>query len=218
MHSRFVAVLTGFLLLVAVTFAVTAAQAKVNYVTDHLQVTVRTGPDVSHKIIAMASSGEAVDVLQVTENGWARVRLGSGKEGWMLERFLMPDKTAAQKLAELDPQAKSMAERLDELNRANQTLADELAETRRQAQAVQVEYEKLKKASSGVLKLRKEHEALKLEYDKQAKEMKELSAENDSLKFAHNFKWFLAGAGVLIVGWFMGLALHRRKKRWTSTY
>lgn len=219
MQTRFVAALMGLPLLAALVFIAPgpAAADQTRYITDRLQVTVRTGPDLGNKIIAMATSGEKVAVLETNASGWAKIRLENGKEGWMLDRFLSVEKTAAQRLAELDPQAKGMAGRMEELDQANRALEQELTEARRQAADYRARFEKLTASSAGVIKLRKDHEALRQEYEDQTRQMKELMAENDSLSFAHNLKWFLAGAGVLVVGWFMGLALHRRKKRWSGS-
>jgi SH3 domain protein len=43
-----------------------------------------------------------------------------------------------------------------------------------------------------------------------------MTTEVDSLKFSNNLQWFLAGAGVLILGWLIGLAMGKRKKRYSS--
>ncbi len=57
------------------------------YVNDTLTITVRTGPALDRKIIALPAVGQEMEVLN-TENDWSLVRLPNGKEGWVLSRFI----------------------------------------------------------------------------------------------------------------------------------
>ncbi|MBW2602141.1 MAG: SH3 domain-containing protein, partial [Deltaproteobacteria bacterium] len=66
--------------------AATVAYGETKYVTDVFDVMVRTGPDLSHKIIAMPKSGTQIEILEMPDeqedSEWANVRLPNGKEGW----------------------------------------------------------------------------------------------------------------------------------------
>ncbi|MCB2225320.1 MAG: TIGR04211 family SH3 domain-containing protein [Desulfarculaceae bacterium] len=209
--------LAALLVLLACLAALPALAQDTLYVSDQLRITVRSGPSLSNKVVAMTETGDAVTLLGKERDGWALVRLPDGKEGWVLTRFLTKERPARLRLAELDPANKDMARRLEELHSENQRLSRELSTAQGQLAELTARHEKLQADSADVMTLKKRHKALQARYEKQDKELKELVVENKSLKFSSNLKWFLAGAGVLVIGWLMGLALHRRKKRWNSS-
>lgn len=187
------------------------------YVTDHLRITVRTGPSNDNKVLTMAQTGQKVTLLGPEKEGWVLARLPDGKEGWMLKRFLVSEPPAALRLAQMSPGQKGLGSRLADLQRENQRLTNTLNEARTAAGQLQARYNRLKTESADFLKLKEELTRLQKENAEQAAKIKELSVEKQSLEFSHDLKWFLGGAAVLVVGWFMGLALHRRKKRWESS-
>jgi len=209
--------LLPILALMAFLAAVPAAAQGILYVTDQLRITVRSGPSLSNKVVAMTKTGEKLTLLGKEQEGWALVRLPDGKEGWVLTRFLTKERPASLRLAELDPANKDMARRLEELHSDNQRLNRELSSTESKLADLTARYEKLQADAADVVALKQRHQKLQTQYDQQNSELKELVVENKSMKFSSNLKWFLAGAGVLVLGWLMGLALHRRKKRWNSS-
>jgi SH3 domain protein len=64
-----------------------AAAAQEMYVTDRLEITLRSGPGVDFKILAMIPSGTALTRLEEA-NRWARVQTADGTEGWVVTRYL----------------------------------------------------------------------------------------------------------------------------------
>ncbi|MBU4275134.1 MAG: TIGR04211 family SH3 domain-containing protein [Proteobacteria bacterium] len=185
--------------------------------TDQLRITVRSGPSTGNKVIAMAETGDKMILLGSKPDGWSLVRLPDGKEGWALTRFLQKERPAKLRLAELDPTNKDQARRLEQMHEENQSLSKNLSETEAKLAELQTRYEKLSADASDVMALKARHQKLQAQFDAQSKQNTELVVENKSMKFSSNLKWFLSGAGVLIVGWLMGLALHRRKKRWNAS-
>lgn len=204
-------------LIIFLAALVSAQEKKTMFVTDRLQVTVRTGASVENKVIHVLNSGEQVSVLQTTPAGWALVRLEDGKEGWMIARYLQDEKPATLRLKELDPKAESMVQRLEELDERNRQLSQKLARAEARVKQLGGQYLKLKEDSAGVEGLRGEYQKLKQELAKRSEHLDEMSAELESLRFGNNLKWFLAGAAVLVIGWLMGLAFGRRKRRWSSS-
>ncbi len=93
------------------------ALAETRYVSDRLEITMRSGKSTSHGIIRMLRSGTQLNVLETdNDSGYSRVRTREGKTGWVLSRFLMKgqaarDKlaTAEKKLAELELENNKMA-------------------------------------------------------------------------------------------------------------
>ncbi len=207
----------GLFLVVLGLCAAPVLAAKDMYVSDRMQITVRTGPTTENRVIEMISSGDQVTVLEESNDGWARVRTASGKEGWVLRRFLIEETPAVVRLHEFaDGQGKNLGQRLEEAKRESGEAKrlQVLAETR--AREAESALQKLQNECAEVVKLREEYGRLQEEYQQQTQEIEELSTEIESMRFSTNLKWFLAGGGVLFLGWLIGLAFGRRKKRWTS--
>ncbi|KMY68842.1 hypothetical protein AAU61_04465 [Desulfocarbo indianensis] len=187
------------------------------YVTDQLQVTVRSGPSVENKVIAVVNSGESVEVISAEQDGWVQVRSESGKDGWMIKRYLQEEMPALVKIKKMDPENKSLLGRLEELTNDNQELKKALSQAQGRTAELETSYAKLEKDAADVLNLRNSHKKLQEEYAGQAERLEALSTEVESLRLGNNLKWFLAGAGVLLVGWLIGLALGRRRRRSASS-
>lgn len=211
--TRFV---TAWLCLVF--FAATPAWAGANmYVTDQLQVTVRSGPSVENKVIHVVNSGDRIEVISEVQDGWVKVRADDGKEGWMIARYLQEEMPALLKIKKLDPQNKTLLARMEELSKENQDLKNSLGKAQGRVAELESAYAKLEKDASDVLALRNAHKKLQEEYAAHKERLDNVSTELESLRLGGNLKWFLAGAGVLLAGWLIGLAMGRRKRRSSSS-
>lgn len=51
-------------------------------------VNLRVGPGTEHTLAGRVARGETVDLLQPEADGWAYVRLGDGRRGYIAARFL----------------------------------------------------------------------------------------------------------------------------------
>ena len=67
------------------------------YVTDQLRLEMRTGPGTSNRIVRMLDSGTRVAV-RAEQDGWSRIALPDGGEGWILSRYLMAEEPARARL------------------------------------------------------------------------------------------------------------------------
>ena len=86
---------------ICIIFATLPVEAKTMYVTDVLKVTLRTGPSIENKIIEIIESGQRVEVLNPGQE-WSLVRLFDGKEGWILNRYLISSETSNIRLERLE--------------------------------------------------------------------------------------------------------------------
>ncbi len=194
-----------FLLLAlwAFLFLCTSSHAEDIYVTGVTKITMRTGPGVDHKIVAMLRSGSKLEIVEYQKD-WTQVRTSGGKTGWVLSRFLTPKVPDALIVEKLKKENQELAERLKDLEEANKDL------TLKNASLVQIEekYNRLKKESADFLKLDAEYKKiLALNNDQKA----QIKALEDNLNNEPKL-WFLIGPGVFIVGVFFGLS-SRRKRR-----
>ncbi len=215
-----VVVITG--LLMALPGALWAA-----YVTDTFEITLRSGPTNGHKIIAMLRSGQAVQVLEKNEAGWALVRVLDGpakdKEGWVITRYLMErlpwEKQAAQ-LRQENTAIKSSLTDSDSQWLRYQTREKELTETlektSRELEALKKEYKALREGSADYLRLKEELDKTQAALEESQTLAKRLAQENESLKFSQHIRWFVAGALVLLCGWLIGLAMGRQRRKKTT--
>jgi SH3 domain protein len=204
--------------LAMVIMTASANAQEYRYVSDRLQVTVRTGTTTGNAILFLVNSGTRLEILEENNEGWTKVRGSDGREGWMLSRYLQKEKTAALRLKELDPQTNNLAKKVELLNAENQDLRESLRQSEAQTKSLEERYQKMKDQSEAHQSLKEEHQQLKADFEAQQKKLDEVSAETESMKFGNNLKWFLAGAGVLVLGWLMGLAFAKRKKRASSLY
>ena len=112
----------------------TTVYAENKYVSEIIEITLRTGPGIDHKVIAMVHSGQEVEILEPGAE-WTHVRLlPGGKEGYVLSRFLTDKKPNELILRELEEkyqalQSKTTSARENFKSRTeeNQKLLTELA-------------------------------------------------------------------------------------------
>ncbi len=206
----------GFALVAVLALAQYGLADKTVYVSDRLQVIVRVSPNLEAKTIDHVATGEVVSVLETTGDGWVKIRANDGKEGWALARYFVDEPPAAVRLKDLDPQSKNLAQKLEEARKEALDAKAKLAQADSRAQQAEASYQKLRTDSADVIRLREDCQKLNQDFQQQGQKLEELATENEALRFGTNLKWFLAGGGVLLIGWLMGLAFGRRKRRWSS--
>ncbi|MCJ7617158.1 MAG: TIGR04211 family SH3 domain-containing protein, partial [Desulfobacterales bacterium] len=145
----------SFIVFFIVLFS-TVVQAETMYIGDNIKITVRTGPGISHKIVAMIKPGETVELLnsEEIEKDWSLVRITNGKEGWVLSRFLTskePDGLVLERLGKkhgkLTNQAVSLIEENKVYKKENEKLNLELKTNKEMSDKIKSSYETLKQES-----------------------------------------------------------------------
>ncbi len=195
------------------------SQAETLYISDFLRITMRTGPGIDHKIIEMIKSGQSVTVLEQGPE-WTKILLPTGKEGWVLNRFLTPKppsglllKKLEEKHAELSLQITTLIDENKRLRNENQRLDAELKTSSRNLKKVTDSYQKLKSGSAEYLDVKSRYEMMVVQLDQQKKRAQDIEKELESIRFHKNIRWFLSGAVVLILGFLIGFsAIHQRRR------
>lgn len=190
------------------------AQNNTLYVIDHLQIGVRRGPSMEHATIETIQTGASVTYLSESQDKlWVKVVTPSGKEGWMMRRYLMDSPPAALLLKNTSVEGDlDLSAIIENLRIENQENKSKLEESARQLRTTESRLERLTQDCSSSISLRESHDSLQDQLTEQAALIKELQAENESLGFTSNLRWFLAGGCVLLVGWFMGWLFGKRKR------
>ena len=194
--------------------------AKTLYVSDTtLEAILRTGPTISNRIIAALPIGTRVKVIKV-ENGWAEVSLPDGRTGWTFERYLSdrpPWRFTAERRAEEKKQLESQISEIEsssrELREANERLEKQLGAQGKELEVTRQEYDALKKGAANYLGLQEAHEKLASELPELKAKLAEAQKVHDKLQSSANMRWFLYGAGTIVLGWILGLVMGSRRKR-----
>ncbi|MEE4362738.1 MAG: TIGR04211 family SH3 domain-containing protein [Desulfotignum sp.] len=181
-----------------------AASAQEVYVSPVTKITMRTGPGVEHKIVAMLVSGTRLDILEYQKD-WSRVETDDQKSGWVLTRFLTEDKPLTVEVQNLRRENEGLGEALEKSREENQALIEKNAALK----DIEEKYRKLEQASAEFLKLDAEYKSLVTLSEEQQQQIENLKENlNDE-----EILWFLSGAGVFMVGLILGLSTRKKKKR-----
>jgi len=215
-----------FLTLLLVFFSPRVSEpATTLYVSDTtLEANLRTGTDRENRIIGLLRPGTKVTLLS-EEDGWAEVTLDDGRTGWILKRYLSerpPWKVTAEKL---EQENQKLSAQLAKLRREHRQLLQENTKLKKQVKGQQTElqnlqrdYEELRNSSTNYLNLKMAYENLQDEARKSKAKLDELEKSHKKLKTSTSIRWFLSGAGVLILGWILGSSMARVRRRRSSDY
>jgi SH3 domain protein len=215
--------------LVFVLFMVTqSGWATTAYVADSFEITLRTGPSIENKIIAMPSSGQPLEVLDA-EGDWTHVRMrkadGDSVEGWVLTRYLstrLPWEVQAEALSteniSLREKLAYAEKELKEATAGEQDLAAKLKESTEALTDVRAEYDSLKRRAADYLKLEAAYEANRSKLETGEADVQRLTEEIKQLRSSKRNRWFLTGALVLLSGLIIGLVIGRQQRRRRSSY
>lgn len=204
----------GIVLLPAIS-----AEAEVRYVKPTSEVVVRRGQGKEYKIIAMVKTGTSVEFIEESE-GFAKILLTNGKEGWILNRFLSTEPPLNELVDSLRSQKKEILQRELESGQQLDTLSTNLISTNRELDLVKKErdqiiskYKKLQQETAGVVKIKTDMRKISLENKTLIQQMDLLKQTNETLRSDYAVKWFLAGGGVLIFGMFIGGIVRGSRKK-----
>jgi SH3 domain protein len=196
-----------------------SATADTLYVTEDFEITMRTGPGVDRKIIALIRSGQRVEEISTSEE-WTEIRLPSDKSGWVLTRYLSPKEPCAMvkerlqtDFNQLQTEKNELAAKNGDLEAENQRLEAQLASTQASLERVTGDFDSLKTESTDFLKLKSQFKKVTAELEETKTKADKFEDETSRLLRNQNIKWFLAGAGVLLIGFIIGFSSRRQKRR-----
>jgi SH3 domain protein len=192
-----------------------AAAARVLYVAPSAEVPVRVAPESKRKIVAILADGAKVELLR-TDGDWANIRTSSGREGWILKRYLSPDPPLKDQVAALKDENQRLKQRLSELQKTEKSSSTERDTCIAQRDELEREYENLKMEAADAINTRKLLERTTRELNQTKQEAALLKSQLADTENNQRLKWFLAGGGVLLTGWILGVLFRKRGRRRTS--
>jgi SH3 domain protein len=204
------------------------AVAETRYVSDTLEITMRSGKGTNFGITRMLRSGTPVEVLEVDKkSGYTQVRTKSGKEGWVLSRFLMNGRaarerlaTAEKNLAELELENRKLTTAMMAVTEEKSGLEENLQELEGQSRGVNQELSEIKRTASSALAIDSENKELKGRMVSLERQLQTVQQENETLKDRTARDWFMVGAAVVLLGIIVGLIIpkirFRKKSSWDT--
>lgn len=193
------------------------SQAQTRYVDGIQKVTFRTGPGTDNKIIRMIETNEKVTLLESGDT-WAKVKDTDGNVGYILNRFVTKEtpyiyryKYQKNLVERLKEKEEKLEEEIKAFKKELSETKSELTTTKERLTTTEKSFTQLQEGSSDYIGLKKKFESTVLKLKKSTERMEKLEEQVNT----HYIKWFLAGGGVLLLGWLIGLI--SRKKKYQSS-
>jgi len=221
---------------IILTITIKSVFADTRYVSDELIISVRDGQNQDDNVLGYIRTGTAVDVFE--EKGrYLRIKTEDGLEGWVQTQYIISEKPNGRIVEDLRNEINDLNKKVESSKNGQGSLSDKLLVTkqiyevriRELEQEVNINQKNTAKAKSELIELNKKYKKLlsnsentnelikKLEKSKQLDS--KLKAEISNLKKGSQnplkssmIQPFLAGAGVLIVGFILGGLAKRRKR------
>ncbi len=189
------------------------------YVTDTLEITLRSGQGNDYRILRLLTSGTQLEVLERGET-WTRVRV-AGQEGWVRSLYLQDEPGAgarleqvSQQLQRLRQENRDLSAQLEQLEEGQGELAarnEELVEDNQRMT------QRLQEAGEG-LALSDENKALRKDVIDLERQVQDLSREAERMAERERQDWFIAGAAVIVFGMLIGILVTRIRWRRRSSW
>ncbi len=191
------------------------------YVSDVIRVAVRSGPGGEHPSLGLVESGQALELLQPGDE-WSMVRLANGVEGYMPSRFLISTPPGRHQIVRLEEKNKALAQQAaglteenTRLKADNEKLTAAAAEGQRALDTLRGEFDRFREETADAAALKQRADGLADELEQKTRQIAELSNRPEEIFPLTTLYWFLAGAGVLLVGFLTGYSV-KRQRRWSS--
>ncbi|MEK9554380.1 MAG: TIGR04211 family SH3 domain-containing protein [Gammaproteobacteria bacterium] len=218
MHDALKWLLAVMLSLPLVAFAETA------YITEKLEIPVRSGESRDYRIIRYLQAGAQVEILKTYESGYTKIKDERGREGFVLGRYLVdraPSFVIAGRLEAEVAKQKETIKRLQQdikaLTSQNESSGESVKAIKEQLAKKEAELNEFLATAGDSITLRNRLVALETERqvllaDNETLRAEKLAAGDDSSK-----SWFALGALTLAAGWFVGLLMPRVRRSRVDT-
>ncbi|MBU0972959.1 MAG: TIGR04211 family SH3 domain-containing protein [Proteobacteria bacterium] len=230
--------LTGLWILTLLILSVPGySQARTGYVSDILILTFREGPGTSFSVLQTLKSNTPL-TIQEEDNGYYKVMLDSGETGWVDKQFVVFETPKAMIIQALEKEKKALESQLETLTQEHELLKNQMTDqTSRQGEKTiavennlmgalekakvlaaqlkesQTQYSSLQEQSQNVLEIVAKNKDLAETNKHLSDALAQLENQTSHLFRTGMIKWFLAGVGVLLLGWIIGQSVSSKKRR-----
>jgi len=199
--------------------------AETKYVREIIYVTLREARGIEKKVIAKLPSGQKLEIVKA-DNEWTQVRLADGTTGWILSRYVTAkqpssyllrlmkaeQKASRKESSSISEENKKFTEEIQRLKEQNQVRNVELENAKKKLSQTSQSYGNLKKESAGYLQLKAKYEKTVTQLSETKKDAQKYQKALEKIEFSNDIKWFLSGAGVLVLGFLIGFSARPRRK------
>ncbi len=224
--------------LIVLTCWAASAGAETRYISDQLVVALREQPQNNAEPITYLKTDMAVKILEEAGE-FIKVQTEAGEIGYIKPNYLTATTPKTEIVKQLQRERDRLAAKAGELqeelttaasqgSKSQQEIATQLTESQSQASELQrkleesqailtrtsQDYQTLQKDSKAVVEITQERDQLRLTNQELTTAIVNLESEVKDLTMTGIIKWFLAGAGVLTLGWMIGKfsGNHRRSR------
>ncbi|PWV62425.1 TIGR04211 family SH3 domain-containing protein [Plasticicumulans acidivorans] len=214
-------------LCLALATGVIAEAKTIRYVSDSIEIPLRSGASLRHKIVRMLPSGMAVEVLDTdNDKGFSLVKAVDGTtQGWMPSQYLMEAPAARDVLSNTQAEFErirsenaSLKQRLDTLATQKGDVESSFSQLSADNHRLGQELAQIRKTAANAIVIDQQNKELQERVVTLERELQIVQQENQSLSDRSARDWFLLGSGVLLAGVVVGLILPRlrvqRRSRW----
>lgn len=214
--------------LIALTFWTVSAWAETRYVSDQLVVSLRNLPQPDAETVTHLKTDAPVTVLEETGDH-VKVKTKAGEVGYIKSYYLTPETPKAEVITRLQRERDRLVGKIEEMkqqlaaansrgDQSQQELSTQLSESTQLATELQKklatseeslvrtrqEYLALQKDANNVIGITRERDQLRKTNQELTASISTLKDKVESLAMTGLIKWFLAGAGVLLLGMIIG--------------
>lgn len=194
------------------------AEDEVRYVKENFKISVRGNPSERAEAWGTLTAGDQVTVTKQS-GGWSYIK-SPRIEGWVSTALLVDNPPSVAILDEIRTENERLkaenAEALSELERLRDENANlkQLQDTSNdQTQAFMTLMEKTNNDLPSLVTLKDDYDKLQLELNGKTKRLESLERSASRNEFYTYLRWFLSGAGVLVVGLLIGIITRKSNNR-----
>jgi len=196
--------------------------AEIRYISDVLTVPLRSGPSNAHRILHRGlPSGTQLEVLKVDDNsGFTHVLRQNGSDGWIPTQYLISEPIAQSKLLnarvsirELEHNLGEATATMSELSNAHDGAILQNAALTAQIESLERELIEIKSISANAIEEHANARELERLNTQLRYEINELVEERQQLQSDLQQRSMLIGAGLLLAGLAIGVAIKARPRR-----
>jgi SH3 domain protein len=189
------------------------------YITDQVDIPIRSEKSLGNTIIRLLPSGTKLSVLQITEDGWTEVKY-QNTIGWISSRYLSNTMSAREELKQANTVINESQllitkheTELEEFNRQLLILNNENKALVIKSSKSEAEKNHIEQIYQDALKLEHENEKLNQE-QLQLKTELQLAQNNSQIEQDTSQRnWFIVGALVLFFGIVIGIIMPKMLNR-----
>jgi SH3 domain protein len=219
-----VAWLAGLAVLLAGPWSVVPSRAETMYGRASCTFSLRAQPGWKAPRVGFLIPGQEVTVVKKS-GGWIKVQPKDGKPGWIYKTYLAAGRQLPAVAAHWAKKFKTEADRVQDLQRQLDSsqkkvavLQGRLGRSQSGLKKVSADYQRFREANKHVAMVQAANEACQKDKKTLTSSLKQCRGQAEGQTLTTNLKWFLAGAAVLLVGWIMGMAMGRSRRRRRTTF